>query len=416
MAVEIRTIVEEELQQYVGAVNRGFGGDMITGELERVRDVIGLNRTHAAFDGDRIVGTIAAYSFDMAVPGAVDVKTAGLTRVTVAATHRRQGILNAMMAAHIGDAVDNDEPLSILWASEVPIYGRYGYGPSTEMLSLAFDSRLAKISRPDAPDSLDAITLDEAKAVVPALREKVRVGRPGAFSRSESWWASRNFADHEDWREGASSLRHVLATRDGEPVGYATYRHKKHWTDLDLPEGEILVLETGAVDLRAQHTLWWYLANIDLFPKVRIWNEASDCVLPWLAENSRAISRQLTDGIHLKLIDVVAALEARRYVTPRELVFALTDCPEPAPAGSYRLSVSEDGTGRCTRTDDGAAVEISAFALGSLYLGSIRPEPLAASGHITAPRLEPGAGDPDPLLQLRELFGWPVAANCDEGF
>ncbi len=420
MSVEIRPIAESELQQYVSAVNRGFGADMIDGEPERVSEVIGLDRVHAAFDGERIVGTIAAYAFEMAVPGSVDVETSGLTRVTVAASHRRQGVLSEMMATHLDHAVANGEALSILWASEVAIYGRFGYGPATEFLNVSFDSRFAHISRPETLDTLDQITDDEAAKILPDLRERIRIGRPGKYARTQTFWTHRHFMDPEAWRDGASAMRRVVATRNGEPVGYASYRHKKHWDEVDLPDGQIIVDESGGIDLQAQHTIWWYLANIDLFPKVSIWSQPTDTVLPWLAGNSRAISRQLSDGIHLRMLDVQTALTARRYAYPGDLVFHVTDDRRPDVAGTYRLSAAEDGTGVCERSDAEPEISLTAYALGSLYLGSIRPEPLAASGHITGPGSGGLAGQPidgpDPLRRVRELFSWPVAAWCDEGF
>ena len=411
MAAEIRTIVESELDRYVGAVNRGFGADREEGELDRVREAIGLDRCHAAFDGERVVGTIGSYSFPLAVPGAVDVQAAGLTRVTVAATHRRQGILSSMMATHFDDARANGEAVSVLWASEVAIYGRFGYGPATEMLTLSFDARIAGITKPETLDTLDAIELDEAQKVIPDLRERTRIDRPGKFGRNETWWRLRVFADHEAWRDGASSLRAVVATRDGEPVGYALYRHRKRWDDLDLPDGEIVVTEAAGVDLQAQHTIWWHLANIDLFPRVRFHTESTDCLLPWLAGNSRAISRQHSDGIHLRVLDVETALSTRRYATTGELLFALDDPKQPQSTGTYLLAVDADGVGRCTRTDAAPTVTMSAYALGALYLGSVGTKPLAATGHIAAV-----SDDGQDLATVDGLFRWPVAAWCDEGF
>ena len=241
MNAEIRPIKESELKEYVDAVNRGFGADTEDGQSERVAKLTDLNRCFGAFDSaavdgtanddTRIVGTIGSYSFPLAVPGSTDVQAAGLTRVTVSASHRRQGILRALMDAHFKDAADHGEPVSVLWASEVPIYGRFGYGLATEMLSMSFDARLAAITRPENPDTLDQVNSEEAAKLLPDIRERTRIDRPGKFGRSPAWWQERNFADPESWRSGASARRYVVASRGGEPVGYATYRHRERWTD-----------------------------------------------------------------------------------------------------------------------------------------------------------------------------------------
>ena len=50
-----------------------------------------VDRTIAAFDGGAIVGTAAALSFELTVPGHALVPTAGVTMVGVHPTHRRAG-------------------------------------------------------------------------------------------------------------------------------------------------------------------------------------------------------------------------------------------------------------------------------------------------------------------------------------
>ncbi len=412
MAIDIRPIVDAELQPYIDAVRRGFGGDEVEGEQDRMVKVLGLDRCHAAFDGDRVVGTIGSYAFQLAVPGEVDVSTAGLTRVTVSATHRRQGILTSLMDTHFEHAVANGEALSILWASEVAIYGRFGYGQAAEGLILNFDSRKAQISAPERPDTLEVIDADEAAKLLPDLRERCRIGRPGKFARTETWWTIRNLRDPSEHRGGKSARRFVLARRDGQPVGYAMFRHKSHWDDNDLPEGHIHVEELGSLDQQAEHTLWWHVANIDLFPHVHSWSQPTDLMLPWLAENPRAIVRRLTDGIQLRVLDVETALSARRYAVGGELVFGLVDEVVPSNAGTYRLAVDEDGAGTCTRTEAEPDVIMDAYSLGSLYLGSMPPEPLAFTGRL---RAGPAASDRPPAAAC-SMLSWPVPAWCDEGF
>ena len=58
------------------------------------------------------------------------LRCAGTTVVGVAPTHRRRGVLRAMMRAHLDDAHERGEPIAALWASEETIYGRFGYGPA----------------------------------------------------------------------------------------------------------------------------------------------------------------------------------------------------------------------------------------------------------------------------------------------
>ncbi len=429
MALTIRPVTEDELDRYMELVQMAFGGKPEEGEAERIREVIGLDRTFAAFDRsdgtDRMVATMAAYGLQLTVPGtdagpadaghppdqsgpAPGVPAAGLTRVAVAATHRRRGILRAMIEAHFADAVANAEPLSVLWASELAIYGRFGYGPASDALRLSYDNRAAAIVAPDEPDEVAYAEGDEAVETLPALREQDRLGRPGHFHRTETWWTHRNFADHEFWREGASPLRTVIARRDGRPVGYATFRQAPRWTDHDLPDGEIKVIEVSGLDLRARHTLWWFLSNIDLHTKVSYWSLPTDSELPWLATNQRAVIRHLTDGLQVRVLDVIGALEGRRWSEPGRLDIEVLDTSWPDAAGTYRLTVADDGTAHVARTDDEPELRLHPAALGALYLGSRTPAPLAVAGWLD--------GDAEALARAQRLFAWPTAAWCDEMF
>ena len=72
---------------------------------------------HGVWDGDRIVGGAGAFPFELTSPGGV-VDCAGVTVVGVLPTHRRRGILTAMMRAQLEDIRERGEPVAALWASE----------------------------------------------------------------------------------------------------------------------------------------------------------------------------------------------------------------------------------------------------------------------------------------------------------
>ena len=97
---------------------------------------------HAAFDGDAVVGGAGAFPFQLTVPGGV-VPCGGVTVVGVLPTHRRRGVLTAMMRAQLEDIRERGEPIAALWASEEVIYGRFGYG----MASIAGEVALPSVTR-----------------------------------------------------------------------------------------------------------------------------------------------------------------------------------------------------------------------------------------------------------------------------
>jgi len=95
--VQIRGIREDELEAWLHATEVAFSARLEPEELENERSVAEVERSFAACDGDEIVGTAAAYSLRMAVPGGRDLPAAGVTSVGVKPTHRRRGINTALM-------------------------------------------------------------------------------------------------------------------------------------------------------------------------------------------------------------------------------------------------------------------------------------------------------------------------------
>src|SRR5690606_25047422 len=104
-----------------------------------------------------MVGTAASFDFELTVPGGV-VPMAGLTMVSVRTSHRRRGILRAIIEAHLDDVRDRGEPLSGLWASEAAIYQRFGYGVAAESYALRCDANAARVV---PPPHLDRVELED---------------------------------------------------------------------------------------------------------------------------------------------------------------------------------------------------------------------------------------------------------------
>ena len=143
-----------------------------------------LERMHAAFDGEKIVGGAGAFPFELTIPGG-QLGCGGVTVVGVLPTHRRRGVLTSMMRAQLEDIRDRGEPLAALWASEEAIYRRYGYG----MAALGTELTLARgyqTLRPAANTDVTVrlVSLEEAKELVPPIYERTRLRTPGMYARS----------------------------------------------------------------------------------------------------------------------------------------------------------------------------------------------------------------------------------------
>ena len=140
MTIEIRPIRDDELVAWIDSVTTGFlDRPDVTKIADEVRPVWDLNRNWAALDDGRVVGTTRTWPTELTLPGNGTVKASAISAVTVQPTHRRRGLLRGMLAAEHAAARDRGEIASLLYASEYPIYGRFGYGPATQVASWTVD-------------------------------------------------------------------------------------------------------------------------------------------------------------------------------------------------------------------------------------------------------------------------------------
>ena len=105
MSIELRPITEDEYEPFMTSLISTFGGTPRPERMELQRPYMEFDRTVAAFDGSRIVGTSGVESFTMTLPGFITQPVGGVTMVTVSPTHRRQGLLTGMMTRLFEDIV-----------------------------------------------------------------------------------------------------------------------------------------------------------------------------------------------------------------------------------------------------------------------------------------------------------------------
>ena len=406
---DVRAITEEDADMFRARLARGFGRDLPEDEgrgAERFRATFELPRTLAAFDGGDMIGTAAAFSLGVTVPGGSTVPMGGTTVISVQPTHRRRGVMRALMDRHLEDVAEHDEPLAGLWASEGSIYGRFGFGPATYRLQMAMSGPGIQF-RPEVDGgSVRLVDGDEAEKTVISLFERLQGGVAGVLTRSDAWWSHRVFADIEEWREGRSALRFAIHEQGGEPSGYVMYRQKAKWDDF-VAQGEVSVDELVALDRGAHVGLWRFLTNVDLFPEVRAWNLPVDDPLPMVVTEHRRVRRTIADALWVRVMDVEAAMTSRAYEEDGDVTFEIVDGARPDTSGTYRLEV-RDGVGECRSVSSPAQVTLQSDVLGHLYLGGGNALAMASAGRVT--------GDPDSVVELHRLMRTVAAPWCPEVF
>ncbi|MEU0647869.1 GNAT family N-acetyltransferase [Streptomyces umbrinus] len=389
--MEIRPTTDKDLDDFVDTVHAAFGlfpeppvegGGLWWSALEMDRCLLALTA-----DG-RPVGTAAAHSFELTLPGENLVPAAGVTAVGVLPSHRRQGVLSAMMRHQLAELRAGGEFLSVLLASEAPMYGRFGYGPATYTAQLTVPRHKAALAVPrahavaDAPaagsdnGSVEVLRRAECGEILEEVYDRYRRAQAGALSRPHRWWALR-----AGQPPISPAPRYVAVHRDagGVPDGYASY---------SVESGTLTVDETIATDDAVFTALARFVLGHDLVSQVVFKHVPPGHPLRWQFADFRAseVSGDM-DWLWVRLLDVPRALTSRGWFTDGELVLDIDD-PFFGEHGRYLLTI-RDGKADCAATDRKPDLSMDVRDLGSVYLGGTAPSTLVRAGHIQAHR--PGA-------------------------
>jgi predicted acetyltransferase len=369
------------------------------------REVFEPERSLLVRDAGAIVAHAGAYSRDLSVPGGV-VPAAHVTLVGVAPTHRRRRLLTRMMQRQLADVRNaGREPLAVLWASEPPIYPRFGYGHAAPRVELDVDSGSVGLA-PGEPGRLRAGEPAELRAELEKMYDRLRPERPGWSSRDDRWW-SYLLADIPSRRQGATERRAVLHEGPDGVDGYALWRAKSEW-DVRGPKGEVRPDAVVAANPPAYLALWRFLLSIDLTRSVAYRFASPDEPIQHLVADPPKLGARLTDGLWVRVVDVPAALSARRYASEVDVVLEVNDPLLPDNSGRWRLSAGPSGA-RCERTSGPADLALHVRELGTAYLGGPTLYALAAAGLVR--ELTPGA-----VVRASAAFGWHRAPAAVEVF
>ena len=403
-----RPIDPAELPAVLDLLARGFGVGPTSppDHQAEVQAVAEIDRLLVVEDGGVIVATAAAHSLHVALPGGA-VPMAGVTEVVVSPTHRRRGLLSALLEGIHDQALERDEPLSGLTASEGGIYRRFGYGVAARYQSVRVDARRAAEIEPLDPDGdpggrFRFVTEDEAAAVLPAVWDRHWRRTPGEIDRTPGFWAEARL-DPQHARAGASA-RYIVVHEDaaGHADGYVTYRIAQDW-GVGGTNHEARVLEVAAADDAVEAALVRFVLDIDLVGVVK-WNAPVDVPLRWRLADPRALTVTAEgDLLWFRPLDVAACLTARRYAADGELVVEVVDGRRPV--GGTFLLVAEGGGAECTRTDRPADIGVTIADLGSLLAGGTTWATLRRAGRL---RLADGAATD----RADALFRPERAASC----
>ncbi|HLG92125.1 MAG TPA: GNAT family N-acetyltransferase [Acidimicrobiales bacterium] len=391
LELELRPVGPEEVAEFLRAEHLPFGLVLDEAELGAQAGLLELDRSLAAFCRGQIVGTAGAHTLELSVPGGV-LPAAGVAYVGVSPTHRRRGVLRALMGRQLEDLRRRGEALAVLTASEGGIYGRFGYGVATFFGHFLLDRARAVPSgrRPDG-GRVEMVDPEQAQGALAEVFDEVRARRPGEVSRSPAWWASYLAEGRGRGRPSFCALR---LGPDGRVDGYALYRVERSEDperagDPLAASPTTVVSELVACGPPALAALFDFVLGVDLSQRVRLLNRPLDDPLRWLLTDPRQYRLEwASDRLWVRLVDLPAALVGRAWAGAGSLTLEVEDAACPWNRGTWAVEASPEGA-EVAQTSRAPELSLGAAELGSAYLGGVRLSALAAAGRLVEHR--PGA-------------------------
>ncbi|BDH58265.1 GNAT family N-acetyltransferase [Tsukamurella sp. PLM1] len=399
-----RVTTREQLQGFHDCAAVGFQSPMPNAEawFDAVVPQLDVLDHRAAVDRGRTVGTFLSFDQSLTAVGGAPVPARAVSAVTVLPTHRRRGILGAHMRGCLADAEAAGLPAATLIAAEYAIYGRYGFGPSTEVV----DYRIV-VDRTRLPersgDELRYVDGEEHLAAADRIRERLTI--PGRVSR-----LPLNGRMAAGLIGKGDTKQRLVLRRGGDVAGVLTYGVEGKWTD-SRPDSVVTVSELLGVDAAAERDLWAFAMSIDWVAAVVAPQRALDDLVTTVPADPRTVQvSNRSDLLWIRPLDVPALFSARNYAAPGRLVLDVTDPgydgAGPGPAHGRFVISTDGGAGTCSATDEPADLALDVTDLGRLWLSDEPVSRRVGTGAIR--ELTGGAAARADLMLLSPRRPWAV--------
>ena len=409
--LQLRLVADDDragFDRWLDAVSRGFlHGERTDIHHQAAFERLGYRRKIGVFDdrapvADVPVATFASWLAELSVPGAATVPACAISSVTVAPTHRRQGIARAMMDGELRRAAQLGVPVAMLTVSESTIYGRYGFAPAAAAASWTIDARRARWIGSTPAGRVDFIPRERLRDLAPGLHERWRTGSPGEIEMPGGHW-DRIAGTHPDADKPGDRRAVQYSDAGGVVRGLAVYSVTEN--DDDFTGSSVQVAYLLAEDADAYAGLWRFLLEMDLIAEVSARELSVDEPLLWMISDQRAAKVTVQDHQYVRILDVTAALERRRYAAAGTLALEVHD-PLGIAGGRFILRVDDTGWAAVTPWEDDAPegavlVRLGIAELSAVYLGTVSLATLAAAGRV----------DTSDAAAAARVMSWHVAAR-----
>ncbi len=403
-------------ERWLQAYHRGFHFEGLSPEqLGEYRAALAAPRTVGVWDAtaaeaEHPIATVASWRSPLSLGETAEGEARTLegwaiSLVSVAATHRRRGIANALLEGELRAAHAAGLPMAMLTVSEATIYGRWGFGPAASIAALRIDTRALRFTAPLPSGRVHRVGTASLRPLVPELARRAGQRRGGDVPQRPLHW-DRLLGLSTRTAARANALRAVRYDDDrGEPQGFAVYALAGNPSD--FADHTLTVEYLCAATDDALVALWHYLLDQDLVTTVVAPMRPVDDPVAWMLANPRAVRAAPCDHLWLRVLDVRAALTARPYAVSGSALLRVSDRLGFA-AGDWMLEVDANGAASVTTAPSSLAdrpapgmpvVALDVAELGSLLLGGTSAETLRVAGRL-AERTPGAAAQLDTLLRV----------------
>ena len=417
--------VPEEVATWQQGVSLGFHGDAATAETTRKfvlsEEVDGRMCTGAylkdvaapagAWGVEYPVATYAYHRKSLNVGTGTLLPVHQITAVTVRPSHRRRGLLRAMMGSDLAQAKAAGIPIAALTASESTIYGRFGFGVATHACDI--EVRVTGGLEFIVPAAAAQGVVEIADAVVVGglhneIFARVHSTRYGSIGRQDMYRLIASGQGGYDSMDPVKNIRAALHyDQNGAVDGYVTYKPVR-----DSEPATVEIVDLLAATDSAYLALWNFLGSLDLIDVIK-WGLAPVVdPLEWAMAAKRLYKRTTTeDLLWLRILDTPGALAGRVYAADGNVTIHVGD-PLGHASGIFKVAVVH-GKATVTRCPEdgsvGYGLSMGVSELSSLYLGTVSARTLQAAGRIRVV-------DEDAVAVFDTLFAAPEPPHCLTSF
>ncbi len=363
-----------------------------------------------AFDVDgRVLGVAARFASRLTAVGGAPLSCSAVPSVGVRPDAHGRGIGRALLESQVREAVEHGDAVLALNASEVQIYGRFGYGPTSSWWSVEADPRTLTW-REDAPraapGTIEEIDGATAHELLPELHERCFGNWGGELARHGGWW----FAALQPRPDKPANTFAVLRRGDGTVRAGAIYNVTQKFDDLGFANQVELRDLVGVSPADEALLLRWLLERrlVGRFTADRC-NPRTP--VKWMLHDGRRFrTTAAEDAVWVRVVDVAATVGARTTLADDgAVVVAVVDPLVDGTTGTWRIAADGEGGLTCEPTEDVPHATLDVQHLAPVLWGYTAPSRLAAAG-----RLE--VHDAEGLTTLDRLLAVTEPSWCSTGF